>query len=79
MGGAKTKQVKRPEAGDELETLLTVNDMAELLQFTVKGIYSLVENRRIPFVKLSNRVRFIPEDVRSWLQENRVAASETDR
>jgi|GEM_PF-2411668 len=63
----------------ELEALLTVADVAALLRLTEKGVYSLIESRRIPFVRVSNRVRFLPRDVRSWLQENRVPASETSR
>lgn len=79
MGGGRTDRRAPPDPGGELETLLTVDDVAALLRLTVKGVYSLVEGRRIPFVKVSNRVRFLPGDVRSWLQENRVPASENDR
>lgn len=79
MGGARTDRRAPPDPGGELEALLTVDDVAALLRLTVKGVYSLVEGRRIPFVKVSNRVRFLPDDVRSWLQENRVPASENDR
>jgi len=56
--------------------LLTVPEIAALLRFTVKGVYALVESRRIPFVRVSNRVRFLRSDVLRWLQENRVPASE---
>ncbi len=56
--------------------LLTVNEVALLLRLTPKGIYSLIENRRIPFIKISNRVRFLQADVISWLQKNRVPALE---
>ena len=57
-------------------TLLTVTEVAELLRLTPKGVYSLIENRRIPFVKVSNRVRFFESDVISWLRKNRVPALE---
>jgi excisionase family DNA binding protein len=59
-----------------LEALLTVEDLAGLLRLSTKGIYSLVENRKIPFIKVSNRVRFLPEDVMAWVRENRVPALE---
>lgn len=59
--------------------LLTVEEVAELLRMTKKGIYALVEGRRIPFVKVSNRLRFIRSDVLGWLQENRVPALEKTR
>lgn len=56
--------------------LLTVAEVAELLRMTPKGIYALVEARRIPFIKVSNRLRFFHGDVVAWLWGNRVPASE---
>jgi excisionase family DNA binding protein len=52
--------------------LLTVGDVAELLRLTTKGIYAMVAARRIPFVRVSSRVRFNRADVRRWLDANRV-------
>lgn len=54
--------------------LLTVPEVASLLRLTHKGVYSLVEKRRIPFIKVSNRLRFARDDVLRWLAENRVPA-----
>ena len=59
-----------------IEPLLTVQEVAEILRLTTKGIYSMVESRRIPFIKVSNRVRFQRADVLRWLQENRVPVLE---
>ena len=59
--------------------LLTVPEVATLLRLTDKGIYAMVSARRIPFVKVSNRVRFLRADVVQWLRENRVPASGRDR
>ena len=59
----------------DLPRLLDVKQVAELLGLTVKGVYSLVENRRIPSLRVSNRVRFSRSDVVAWLKENRVPAS----
>jgi len=70
----KNDQDRRP--ADPFQPLLTVDDVARLLQFTKKGVYSLVEHRRIPFIKISNRVRFSRADVLEWLRENRVPAME---
>jgi excisionase family DNA binding protein len=56
--------------------LLTVEEVADLLRLTKKGIYAMVEARRIPFVKISNRVRFLKSDVLDWLSENRVPTLE---
>ena len=67
------------DANRLLEPLMTVPQLAELLQLTRKGVYALIEARRIPFVRVSNRVRFLRSDVIRWLRENRVPASEEIR
>lgn len=60
--------------------LLTVTEVADWLRLTPKGIYALVEARRIPFVKISNRLRFFSGEIENWLRDNRVPASlETTR
>jgi excisionase family DNA binding protein len=53
--------------------LLTIREVAELLRLTPKGVYAMVAARRIPFVRVSNRVRFLRGDVERWLDGNRVA------
>jgi excisionase family DNA binding protein len=69
-----------PAGGDGAPVcLLTVPEVAALLRLTEKGIYAMVAARRIPFVKVSNRVRFERAEVLRWLAESRVPASETDR
>lgn len=68
------------ESGPLAGKLLTVTDMADWLRLTPKGIYALVEARRIPFVKISNRLRFSQAEIERWLRDNRVpASSETTR
>jgi len=63
----------------DCDQLLTVYEVAGLLRLTAKGVYSLVESRRIPFIRVSNRVRFVRADLLQWLRENRVPASERSR
>jgi excisionase family DNA binding protein len=71
-----TSTAVRRWRGVEIRDLLTVDEVAEFLRLTAKGIYSLVEQRRIPFIKVSNRLRFARADVLAWLEGNRVPASE---
>jgi excisionase family DNA binding protein len=66
----------REEPATGRSQLLTVPDVAALLRLTRKGIYGLVETRRIPHVRVGNRVRFIRADVLRWLEQNRVPALE---
>lgn len=63
----------RRREGGPIE-LLTVEEVAAFLRLKPRGIYSLVEQRRIPFIKVSNRLRFLRSDVIDWLQKNRVPA-----
>jgi excisionase family DNA binding protein len=56
------------------DVLLTVADVAAWLRLTPKGIYGLVETRRIAVIRAANRLRFRREDVLAFLRENRVAA-----
>jgi len=62
-----------------LERLLTVPEVAALLQLTTKGVYSLVEGRRIPFIRISNRVRFRQAELERWLEAQTVAPIERRR
>ena len=62
-----------------VDRLLTVRELAELLRLTPKGVYAMVEARRIPFIRVSNRLRFRRSDVVAWLEENRVPSVERDR
>ena len=54
--------------------LLTVTEVAKLLRLTPKGVYAMISARRIPFVRVSNRVRFIRSELHRWLEGNRVDA-----
>ena len=56
--------------------LWTVREVAAFLRLTPKGIYSLVERRVLPFIKISNRLRFDPKDVVRWVEQRRVAPLE---
>jgi excisionase family DNA binding protein len=49
-------------------TLLKVEEVAALLRVSVKLVYSMVETRRIPHVRIGNRVRFDPQRLADWLK-----------
>lgn len=57
--------------------LLTVEELAARLKLSVKGIYNLVETRRIPHLKVSSRLRFLPSETQAWLEESRVPLRRT--
>ena len=65
------QQPSTPEAPPRDDDLLTVVDVAKLLRLKTAGVYALVEARRIPSIKISNRVRFLRDDVMKWIAKNR--------
>lgn len=57
--------------------LLTVRDVSELTGFSVGSLYHFVSQRRIPFVRFSDRcIRFRRSDIDAWIEELRVARDE---
>ena len=52
------------------EKLLTVKEVAELLNLTPWTVYQLVYKKEIPFVKISKIIRFEQNKILSFIQEN---------
>jgi len=69
----------RPVAprGQQLPALLDAVEVAEALRTTPRHVRRLVEERRIPFVKVGRFVRFDPAEIGTWLAGHRVQV--TDR
>jgi excisionase family DNA binding protein len=55
------------------DKLLKVTDLVELLGLSKKTIYGMVENRKIPHVKLKRQVRFVRDEILGWLEAQKVA------
>jgi excisionase family DNA binding protein len=54
--------------------LMTVREVAALTGFSEGTLRHWVSQRRIPFVRISDRcVRFLPADIQAWLAAKRVA------
>lgn len=52
--------------------LLTVGDLAQLLQVSPGHVYRLIHQRRVPFCKVGGAVRFRPEAIELWIQRSEV-------
>ena len=51
------------------EKLLTVKEVADILNFTEIGIYQAVFRKRLPCVKISKRaLRFRPSDIQAFIE-----------
>ena len=59
----------------ELPKLLTIDELAERLGVTRRHIRRLVQERKVPFLKVGRFVRFDPAAISDWLDQSRVAAS----
>lgn len=56
--------------------LLTPDELAEYLGCKKKSVYKFVAERRLPFVKLGRLLRFDLEDIKAWVQKNKVLPNE---
>lgn len=52
--------------------LLDIDALADLLGVSERFVRRLVEERRIPFLKIGRHVRFDRAEVESWIQSSRV-------
>ena len=51
--------------------LLDIDDVAEQLSTSVRHLRRLVQERRIPVVRVGRLIRFDPVDLDAWLDEHR--------
>ncbi|HET6873677.1 MAG TPA: helix-turn-helix domain-containing protein [Acidimicrobiales bacterium] len=56
---------------DTLPRLLTIDQLAEHLGTSRRHIRRLVDERRIPFLKVGRFIRFDPDEVSQWLDQAR--------
>ncbi len=61
------------DPGQGIPALLDVEGLASQLGLTVHHVRRLVQERRIPYLKVGHFVRFEPAEVTRWLGEHRVA------
>ena len=60
--------------GGALSDLLAIDDVAALLSTTTRHVRRMVFERRIPYVKVGRFVRFVPDDLILWLEQQKVQA-----
>ena len=58
-----------PWAGVEMETYLTVEELAEYLKLNAQTIQRWVRNRGIPFHKVKSVIRFRVSEIEKWVDE----------
>lgn len=53
-------------------TLVKVEDVAELLKMSPSKIYRECRKKQIPHFKIGGAIRFDPDEVRDWLEDQKV-------
>ena len=72
----KTMRTPRQSAKvSVLPTLMSIEEVAEHLGVTVRHIRRLVAERRIPFLKWGHLLRFDPNELNMWLEQQRIDVS----
>lgn len=56
------------------EKLLTVKDLAALLQVSEKWVYNAVDNKLVPVCRIGRFVRFRRQEIDAWLDGGSVPA-----
>jgi len=56
--------------------ILTVRQVAELLQIDERTIYKLARQGSIPSFKVSNQWRFLKQDIESWIEQKKKAITD---
>lgn len=71
---------REPEHGEApVPRLLRIGQLAELLGVSVRYLRRLVQERRIPFIKMGHYVVFEPSQIVAWLEECRRPVQERRR
>jgi excisionase family DNA binding protein len=53
--------------------LITPSQLAKAINVSTGHVYRLVQQRRVPFVRVGGSVRFRPESINEWIRRQEVA------
>lgn len=57
---------------NNLPTLLSVEEVCEYLGLGKTTVYEIIRTRELPSIKIRNRIRISSEDLREYLESNRM-------
>jgi excisionase family DNA binding protein len=66
-----TGQTLQPRPASDLPTLVDIDTVAHHLGVSIRHIRRLIDERRIPFVKVGKLVRFDVDEIARWADEHR--------
>ena len=56
---------------DQLDTIMTIPEVAIYLKMSKSKIYSLIQRRKMPHVRIGRNVRVRVGDLASWLEKQK--------
>ena len=59
-----------------MQTLLTVDELAEFLKLKHSTIYNWCHLKKIPYLKVCGVIRFPKDNIDKWLEERKVERDE---
>jgi excisionase family DNA binding protein len=59
-----------------MDPLLTIPQVAELLQISKSKLYDLVQKNKIPHIRIGRNVRIRPSDLEEWLKDYYIPSME---
>jgi excisionase family DNA binding protein len=58
--------------------MLNIHELAKELNLSESGLYQMVNQRKIPFLKIGRSIRFDSSEIQKWL-ENKKVGTQNDR
>ena len=74
MTPTRTPELPHRQVPSIRRRLLDIDSVAEQLSTSVRHLRRLVQERRIPVVRVGRLIRFDPVDLDAWLDEHRSSA-----
>ncbi|MCF4101039.1 helix-turn-helix domain-containing protein [Gillisia sp. M10.2A] len=63
------KKIKSKKLNDEL---MTIEEIADYINYQKSSIYGLVKKRKIPFIKASGKLHFRKSEIDNWLNRGKI-------
>jgi excisionase family DNA binding protein len=60
--------------GDEVRRLVDIEALALWLGTSVRHVRRMVADKRVPYLKVGHLVRFDPDDIMVWIQNQKVSS-----
>ena len=59
-----------------MDTVLTVPQLAEIIQISPSNLYLLIKKEQFPHVRIGRNVRILQSDLEEWIEQRRKPAKQ---